>query len=43
MVEEVDFDKTVDLIEVIFKCPGCEIVFSGTLYRGPDVLWKNTD
>ena len=34
-VEYVDFYVSTDLIEITFECPGCGIVFSGTLYRGP--------
>jgi len=34
MTEDIlDLTKDVDLIEVTWKCPKCETVFFGTLYR----------
>lgn len=35
MTEESEFFKSVDIVEIIYTCPGCGTEFFGTLYRAP--------
>ena len=37
MIEDSDFDDVADIIEIIFRFPGCGATFQGTLYRAPEL------